>query len=56
MDADGSHVRQITNASARRGPFFSPDNKWIIFRSDRQEKAHAARISAIAVDAKTRAN
>jgi Tol biopolymer transport system component len=39
MDADGSHVRQVTHATGYNGgPFFSPDDRWIIFRSDRQRK------------------
>lgn len=37
MNADGSHVRQITHTdySYNGGPFFSPDDSQIIFRSDR---------------------
>ena len=37
MKADGSGVRQITKTSSsyNGGPFFSPDNKEIIFRADR---------------------
>lgn len=37
MDADGSHVRQLTNAPKcyNGGPFFSPDGKRVVFRSDR---------------------
>lgn len=39
MDADGSNVRQITHetSSYNGGPFFSPDNKQIIFRADREK-------------------
>ena len=42
MDADGRHVRKLTNAPGcyNGGPFFSPDGKRVIFRSDRQEKDH----------------
>jgi Tol biopolymer transport system component len=40
MDADGSHSRQLTRAPNcyNGGPFFSPDGKCVIFRSDRKEK------------------
>ena len=40
MDADGGHVRQLTHAPGcyNGGPFFSPDGKRVIFRSDRKEK------------------
>ncbi len=40
MDADGSHVRQIThtNYSYNGGPFFSPDDNYILFRTDREKK------------------
>ncbi len=40
MDADGSHPRQLTRAPHcyNGGPFFSPDGKRVIFRSDRKEK------------------
>jgi len=40
MDADGSHVRKLTNAPKcyNGGPFFSPDGKRVIFRSDRKEE------------------
>src|SRR5207247_2380669 len=40
MDADGSHPRQLTHAPKcyNGGPFFSPDGKRVIFRSDRKEK------------------
>src|SRR5262249_38713526 len=38
----GSHVRKLTNAPGcyNGGPFFSPDAKRVIFRSDRQKKEH----------------
>lgn len=38
--ADGSNKRQITFTENcyNGGPFFSPDGKWIVFRSDRKEK------------------
>src|SRR5438270_21709 len=40
MQADGSHVRKLTNAPNcyNGGPFFSPDGKRVVFRSDRKEK------------------
>ena len=40
MNADGSHVRQITHTdySYNGGPFFSPNDSQILFRSDRFEK------------------
>ena len=42
MDADGKNVRQLTNAPGcyNGGPFFSPDGKRVIFRSDRKKKDH----------------
>jgi TolB protein len=40
MDADGKNVKKVTDAPKcyNGGPFFSPDAKRIIFRSDRKEK------------------
>jgi Tol biopolymer transport system component len=40
MDADGQHVRQLTHTPGcyNGGPFFSPDGKRVIFRSDRKKK------------------
>jgi Tol biopolymer transport system component len=39
MDADGKHVRHLTNAPGYDGgPFISPDGKWVVFRSDRKQK------------------
>ena len=40
MDADGKHARKLTNAPGcyNGGPFFSPDGKKVIFRSDRKKK------------------
>jgi Tol biopolymer transport system component len=40
MNADGSHVRKLTNAPHcyNGGPFFSPDGKRVVFRSDRKEE------------------
>ena len=40
MDADGGNVRQLTKTKDcyNGGPFFSPDGKKVIFRSDRKEK------------------
>jgi TolB protein len=42
MDADGRNVRKLTNAPGcyNGGPFFSPDGKRVIFRSDRRKKDH----------------
>lgn len=42
MDADGKNVRKLTNAPNcyNGGPFFSPDGKRVIFRSDRKKKDH----------------
>lgn len=39
-DANGNNVRSITHTSNcyNGGPFFSPQNDWIVFRSDRQRK------------------
>ncbi len=39
MDADGKNARQLTHAPGcyNGGPFFSPDGKRVIFRSDRQK-------------------
>lgn len=39
-NADGSNVERLThtNYSYNGGPFFSPDGKWIVFRSDREKK------------------
>src|SRR5262249_29350246 len=40
MDADGKNVRQLTHAPKcyNGGPFFLPDGKRVIFRSDRKKK------------------
>jgi TolB protein len=40
MDADGKNTRKLTNTPNcyNGGPFFSPDGKRVIFRSDRKEK------------------
>src|SRR5206468_408762 len=42
MDPDGKNVRQLTHAPGcyNGGPFFSPDGKRVIFRSDRRKKDH----------------
>jgi Tol biopolymer transport system component len=42
MDADGTNVRKLTSAPGcyNGGPFFSPDGKRVIFRSDRKKKDH----------------
>jgi Tol biopolymer transport system component len=42
MDAAGQNVRKLTNAPGcyNGGPFFSPDGKRVIFRSDRKKKDH----------------
>jgi Tol biopolymer transport system component len=52
MNADGSDVRQLTNADGYDGgPFISPDGKWVVFRSDRKEKDYL-QIQVIGVDGK----
>jgi Tol biopolymer transport system component len=40
MDADGKNIRQLTHSPGcyNGGPFFSPDGKRVIFRSDRKQK------------------
>jgi Tol biopolymer transport system component len=40
MDADGKHVRHLTHTPGcyNGGPFFSPDGKRVVFRSDRKKK------------------
>ncbi len=40
MNADGANVKQLTKTKDcyNGGPFFSPDGKQVIFRSDRKEK------------------
>jgi TolB protein len=40
MDADGKNVRQLTRTKDcyNGGPFFSPDDKKVIFRADRHKK------------------
>ena len=42
MDADGKNTRQLTHAPKcyNGGPFFSPDSKRVIFRSDRKKEDH----------------
>src|SRR5256714_6755930 len=42
MDADGANMRRVTHAPGcyNGGPFFSPDGKRVIFRSDRKKKDH----------------
>jgi Tol biopolymer transport system component len=42
MDADGKNVRKLTDAPGcyNGGPFFSPDGKRVVFRSDRKKKDH----------------
>ncbi len=51
MDADGSNVRQLTKTKDcyNGGPFFSPDNKRVIFRADRDKK-DALQLYVINVD------
>jgi TolB protein len=52
MNADGSDVRQLTNAPGYDGgPFISPDGKWVIFRSDRKKESYL-QIHAIGIDGK----
>jgi len=40
MDSDGGNARKLTDAPKcyNGGPFFSPDGKQVVFRSDRKEK------------------
>jgi TolB protein len=42
MDSDGKNVRQLTHVPGcyNGGPFFSPDGKRVVFRSDRKKKDH----------------
>jgi len=42
MDANGKNARQLTHAPGcyNGGPFFSPDGRRVIFRSDRKKKDH----------------
>lgn len=51
MFADGSETRQITHTKNcyNGGPFFSPDNRQIVFRSDR-DKPHYLQIFLIDAD------
>ena len=53
MDSDGKNVRKLTNAPGcyNGGPFFSPDGKRVIFRSDRKKKDHL-QLYVINVDGK----
>jgi Tol biopolymer transport system component len=52
MRADGSDLRRLTSAPGYDGgPFISPDNKWIVFRSDRK-KAEYLQIYVIGIDGK----
>lgn len=53
MNADGTNVRQLTNAPGcyNGGPFFSPDGKRVIFRADRK-KAHHLQLYVIDADGK----
>lgn len=51
MSSDGTDIQQVTNtdSSYNGGPFLSPDNKRIVFRSDR-EKADYLQIYVVDVD------
>ena len=52
MDADGSNVRPLTQQPGYNGgPFFSPDDRWVIFRSDRKKK-DMLQLYAISADGK----
>ena len=52
MDRDGSNVRQLTNAPGYDGgPFFSPDGRWIVYRTDRKKPQHL-QIHVIRADGK----
>ena len=52
MNADGSSVRQLTNATGYDGgPFISPDGQWVVFRSDRKEE-DLLQLHVIGIDGK----
>ncbi len=52
MNADGSNVRQVTNIDGYDGgPFISPDQKWICYRTDREKPEHL-QIHVIGIDGK----
>lgn len=52
MNADGSNVRQLTNAPGYDGgPFISPNQKWVVFRSDRKEE-HMLQLHVVSIDGK----
>ncbi len=50
-DADGTNAHQITQTEHcyNGGPFFSPDNQWIVFRADRKER-HLLQLYLIRAD------
>ncbi|TWT57781.1 translocation protein TolB [Thalassoglobus neptunius] len=53
MNSDGTNVRQIVNQDGYDGgPFFSPDDNWVLFRSDREEE-HMLQLYLVSVDGKT---
>jgi TolB protein len=50
MNADGSNIRQLTDAPGYDGgPFISPNQKWVVFRSDRKEE-HMLQIHVVSID------
>ena len=50
MNSDGSNVRRLTTAPGYDGgPFISPDQKWILFRSDRKKESYL-QIHVIGID------
>src|SRR5688500_11280828 len=55
MDSDGKNVLQLTKAPGcyNGGPFFSPDGKRVIFRSDRKKPDHL-QLYVIDVDCKNK--
>ncbi len=52
MNADGSNVRRLTDTPGYDGgPFISPDNQWVVYRTDRKEKDRL-QIHVIGIDGK----
>jgi Tol biopolymer transport system component len=52
MDADGSHLRQLTPGGNSQGPSFSPDGKWVAFTAyfDHPDDIHGCEIYIIRLD------
>lgn len=52
MNTDGTGKRQLTNTPGYDGgPFISPNQKWVVFRSDRKEQ-HLLQIHVVSMDGK----